>query len=299
VFSATNDFTSAIPGIDLNITSSGGALGSTFYTVQVAADPSKAETAIGTFVKAYNAAIQELNNDTVAPVVSAGTDATTGTATSSSSAGGILYGNFQISGLRDQLVNLVSGFIPSGSTSYNSLASIGLKLDTSSQTVGSTDSDDSTSSKDSTQSANNGFSVNATSGQLAALDTTAFEAAYAANTTAVQNLFTLSPKLVNNQPASGANYGFAYLFGSTLANVDGLATFLTGSIVAPNNLNSVLLTSITDSNNQQITSLEQQIALINREATNQADNLRAQFSASEAQIAQLQALQAQIAAIGH
>jgi flagellar capping protein FliD len=64
-------------------------------------------------------------------------------------------------------------------------------------------------------------------------------------------------------------------------------------------LNSVLLTSITDSNNQQITSLLQQIALVNREATQQADNLRAQFSASESQIAQLQALQSQIAAIGH
>jgi hypothetical protein len=45
--------------------------------------------------------------------------------------------------------------------------------------------------------------------------------------------------------------------------------------------------------------LQQQISLINREATQQADSLRAQFSASESQIAQLQALQAQISAIGH
>ncbi|HEY5350449.1 MAG TPA: flagellar cap protein FliD N-terminal domain-containing protein, partial [Candidatus Lustribacter sp.] len=33
VYSSTNDFTSAIPGIDLNITTSGGSLGSTYYTV--------------------------------------------------------------------------------------------------------------------------------------------------------------------------------------------------------------------------------------------------------------------------
>jgi hypothetical protein len=39
--------------------------------------------------------------------------------------------------------------------------------------------------------------------------------------------------------------------------------------------------------------------LIKREATQQADALRLQFSASESQIAQLQALQGQIAAIGH
>jgi flagellar hook-associated protein 2 len=299
VFSATNDFTSAIPGIDLNITSSGGALGSTFYTVGVATDPSKAEAAIGTFVKAYNAAISELNKDTVAPTVTAGQDASTFTSTSSSSGGGVLYGNFQVSGLRDQLVNLVSGFVPSGSNAYNSLASVGLKLDTSSQTVGASDANNSSDSKDTTNGANNSFAVNSTSGQLAALDTTTFEAAYAANTTAVQNLFTLVPPLINNQPTAGSNYGFAYQLGSTLANVDGLATFLSKSIVAPNNLNSVLLTSITDSNNQQITSLLQQIALVNREATQQADNLRAQFSASESQIAQLQALQSQIAAIGH
>ena len=84
-----------------------------------------------------------------------------------------------------------------------------------------------------------------------------------------------------------------------LANADGLATFLKGNVVAPANLANVLLTSITASNNSQITSLQRQIDLIKREATQQADALRLQFSASESQIAQLQALQGQIAAIGH
>ncbi len=307
VYSATNDFTSAIPGIDLNINTSSPstlAAGATYYTVTVASDPSKAEAAINKFITAYNAAIQELNKDTVAPTVSAGTDATTGTSSSTSSGGGVLYGNYQISSLRDQLVNLVSGFVPSGSTSYNSLQSVGILLDTNSQTVGATDSDSSTdSTSDNTQSANNSITVNATSGQLQALDTTTFEAAYAANTSAVQSLFTLAPKLTSNQagaqPVQGSPYGFSYQFGSALANIDGLTTFLTGSVVTPDNLNNVLLTQIEDSNNQQIDSLQQQITLINSEATQQADSLRAQFSASETQIAQLQALQGQIAAIGH
>jgi flagellar hook-associated protein 2 len=303
VFSATNDFLTAIPGIDLKVTNSGGSASSTFYTVTVAADPTKAEAAINTFIKAYNAAITELNTDTAAPTVSAGTDATTGTSSSQSTGGGVLYNNYQVSELRDQLVSLVSGFVPSGSNAYNSLQSVGIQLDTSSQTVGTTSDDDSSSSTQDSGSANNSFSVNSTSGKLAALDTTTFEAAYASNPSAIQSLFTLAPKLTSSNagapPVPGATYGFSYLLGSALANIDGLATFLTNSVITPDNLASVLLTSLTDTNNQQIDSLQQQITLINNEATNQADSLRQQFSASEAQIAELQALQGQIAAIGH
>jgi flagellar capping protein FliD len=303
VYSSTNDFDTAIPGIDLKITQSSpaGQTG-TYYTVNVASDPSAAETAIGKFITAYNAAISTLDTDTQAPTVTAGTNASTGTSTSSSSGGGVLYGNFQISGLRDQLVNLVSGFVPTGSTSYNSLASVGILLDTASTSVGASDDDSSSSTSDNTSSANNSFTVNATSGKLAALDTTTFEAAYAANTSAVSALFTQQPTFVGNvanqQIAEGSDYGFAYQFGAVLANTDGITTFLKNSAVTPGDLSSVLLTSITDSNNQQIDSLEQQITLINNEATQQADSLRAQFSASESQIAQLQALQSQISSIG-
>lgn len=302
VYSATNDFNSVIPGEDITITQTVAA--GNPYTITVATDPSQAETSINAFVKAYNAAIQELNKDLQAPTVTSGTDASTGTATASSSGGGVLYGNYQIESLRDQLVNLVSGFVPVNSTQYNSLASIGLLLDTSSTTVGASDSDSSTSAdSDATNSLNNSFTVTGgTSGQLAALDTTTFEAAYAANPTAVQNLFTQIPTLTpgsNPQPQTGSPYGFAYQFGSALANIDGLTTFLKSNVITPASIGDVLLTSVTQSNTQQIDSLEQQIALINQEATQQADRLRAQFTASESQIAELQALQAQIAAIGH
>jgi flagellar hook-associated protein 2 len=301
VFSSTNDFLNAIPGVDLKVTNSGGSASSTFYTVTVAADPTKAEAAINTFITAYNAAITELNTDTAAPTVSAGTDATTGTSSSQSTGGGVLYNNYQVSELRDQLVNLVSGFVPSGSSAYNSLQSVGIQLDTSSQSVGTADDDSSSSASSATD--NNSFTVNSTSGRLAALDTTTFEAAYAANPSAIQSLFTLAPQLTSSNagapPVPGATYGFSYLLGSALANIDGLATFLTNSVITPDNLASVLLTSLTDTNDQQIDSLQQQITLINNEATQQADSLRQQFSASESQIAELQALQGQIAAIGH
>jgi flagellar capping protein FliD len=302
VYSATNDFTTAIPGIDLKIQTTT----STGYSVSVAADPTKAEAAINTFIKAYNAAISELNTDLATPTVTAGQDATTGTSTSSSSGGGVLYGNYQISSLKDQLVDLVSGFTPTTSQAYNSLASVGILLDTASTTVGASDSDSDSSTKadDTTSSANNNFTINdTTSGRLAALDTTTFEAAYASNSSAVSALFTQTPTLIGGsgdpQPEEGSPYGFAYQFGTELANVDGLSTFLKNSVITPQDLSSVLLTSVTDSNNAQITSLESQIAIINQEATAQADSLRAQFSASETQIAELQALQGQISAIGH
>ncbi len=301
-YSSTDDFANVVPGFTLTVTNSSPALppGSTYYTVSVASDPSQAETAINKFVTSYNTAIRELNKDLVAPTVTTGTGST-GTSTSASSGGGSLYGNFQISNLRDQLVQLVSGIIPSGSTAYNSLASVGLKLNTASQTVGT--ASDSSDSSDATDSTNTVTVQGSTDGTLAPLDTAAFEAAYAANTAAVQSLFTLVPPKAGALAAQGATAtvptGFAYTFGSYLANANGLTTFLANSAITPQNLSSVLLSVVLDSNNQQIDSIDKQVASITKEANNQANQLRAQFTASESQIAQLQSLQSEIAAIGH
>jgi flagellar hook-associated protein 2 len=313
VYSATNDFTSAIPGVDLTVTQSSPSSllpTDTYYTVGVAADPTKAEAAITSFINAYNKVIVELNNDTKAPSVSTGTGAD-GTSTSSqTSAGGVLYGNYQISSLRDQLVQLVSGFIPTGSAAYNSLQSVGITLDTSSVSVGSSnanDASDSTDSSDSNSGTNaSNFTVNATSGQLSALDKTTFEAAYAANSIAVSNLFTQTPLLTTSntsavqsgEPGPNDQYGAAYAIGAFLSNADGLSTFLQDTAITPN-LAGVLLTSVLDTNNAQIKNLQSQVDLITKEANQQADSLRAQYSASESQIAELQGLQQQIAAIGH
>jgi flagellar hook-associated protein 2 len=299
-YSSTNNFTDIVPGFTLTVTNSSPTTlpaGSTFYTVSVASDPTQAEAAIKTFITAYNAAISELNKDTTAPTVTTGSS-TTGAQTATSSGGGVLYGNFQVSNLRDQLVQLVSGIVPNGSTSYNSLASVGLVLNTASQSVGtksdSSDSTDSTDSSDSTLTVSG-----STDGTLAALDTTTFEAAYAANTAAVQSLFTLTPPSTGSSAISTGAAGFSYQFGAFLANTNGLTTFLQNSAITPASLNGVLLTTLIDSNNQQIDSLDEQIDSITTEANNQANQLRAQFTQSESQIAELQSLQGEIAAIGH
>jgi flagellar capping protein FliD len=304
VYSSTDSFTNVIPGFTLNVTSSGGAAGSTFYTVNVASDPSQAETAINKFITAYNQAITEINNDTVAPTVSASTG-TNGTAQSTSSGGGVLYGNFDIENLKTNLVNLVSGFIPSGSTSYNSLASVGLLLSTQSEVLGGVKDVDADTGQpiDSTDTDDSKNTYTSANGLLAALDTTTFEAAYAANTSAVSSLFTLIPPTIssggNTTYNNDGNQGFAYLIGNYLANVNGITTFLQDNSITPGDLNSVLLTVVLDQNNQQIDSLNQQIDTITSEANNQANSLRSEFSSSESQIAELQVLQEEIGAIGH
>jgi len=311
VYSSTNTFTNIVPGFSLvvnNSSPSSYANGqSTYYTVTVASDPTQAESAINTFIKAYNTAIQTLNNDLQAPTVSAGTTSSDGLSTSTSSGGGILYGNFEVEELKSQLVSLVSGFIPSGSNQYNSLSTVGILLNTASQTVGEqsdTADSDSSSAASSTDSA---LTVTGgTDGTLALLDDTTFAAAYAANTAAVQALFTLVPKTtsgssLNLDSGYGAtgSAGFAYQLGSLISNTNGLTTFLQNSAITPADLSNVTLTTVLDSNNQQIDSIDEQITTITTEAKNQADQLRAQFTASESQIAELQALQQQIAAIGH
>ncbi len=304
IFGSTNDFTTAIPGIRLTLTTSSppASPGTPYYTVSVAPDPGKAEKAIDTFIAAYNAAISELNRDTAAPTISVGHTASSTLATSKqTSSGGVLYGNFDVARLRDQLVTLVSGFIPSGSNAYNSLSSVGIRLDTNSQSVGTTDADDTT------DASGGALTVTSTSGRLSALDVAAFEAAYAANPTAVRSLFTAAPAPASVRSVSqqlgvqqrSATFGFTYQIGNLLANADGLVTFLAHSIVAPADLANVLLATVRNRNDAEITAREQQVALIDREATEQADALRAQFNASESRIAQLQSLQSQIAAIGH
>ncbi len=309
VYSSSDTFNNVIPGFSLTVTNSSPSTlpaSSTYYTVSVASDPSQAESAINTFIKAYNTAITTLNQDLVAPTVTASTTSTSGIASSTSSGGGILYGNFEVEELKNQLVSLVSGFIPTGSSSYNSLSTVGLTLNTSSQTVGEqSDSSDSTDATSSSTSDSGLTVTGGTDGTLAALDTTTFEAAYAANTAAVQALFTAVPKATTStaplsyEQVATQQSGFAYQLGTLISNANGLTTFLKNSAITPADLSNITLTTVLDSNDQQIDSIDEQITQITKEANNQANELRAQFSASESQIAELQSLQAQIAAIGH
>jgi flagellar hook-associated protein 2 len=286
VYSSTNTFTSVIPGISLNLLTTVPA-GSP-YTIGVQQSPKAAETAINTFVTAYNNLINELNVATAAPVIQQSFETAPGQnqgASSQTTSGGPLYNNFEVSSLRDQLVQMVSQFIPSGSTSYNSLQSLGLSLDTASVSTG-LNTDSTNDSKDSTDSKDDSNSfVTATSGKLSPLDTTTFEAALAADPSAVEQIFT------------GAT-GLSEQLGSFLTDATGLPTILANGI-AGTTPDVALLTSVSDSNTQTIDSLKDQITLINDEAILQANSLRQQFTASETLIAELQSLQGEIAAIGH
>ena len=261
------------------------------YTVTVAQSSTSLISDINAFVKAYNAAINEINTASAPPVVSTqapGTPLASGTAQSNVTVpGGVLFGNDSVAEMKDQLVQMVSDLYQNGSTSYNSFASIGLQLDSSvsvissSSTAGS--SSDSADSSDSSGLQTQTF--DGTSGQLQALDTSTFDTALAANPAAVQSLFTSD---------SGV-----------LGQVGTYLTFVTGTptSLGPNNPflaqvpDTSLLQSIETSNSNQIDSINQQIAIINDEATSQANQLRAQFTASETLIAQLQQEQASLSSI--
>jgi hypothetical protein len=78
--------------------------------------------------------------------------------------------------------------------------------------------------------------------------------------------------------------------------VSGLPTQLTDSIagsVPPESL----FTTLSSENADQVQSLQQQISLITNQANQQADQLRAEFTNSETQIAELQSMQGELGAL--
>jgi len=285
VYSNTNAVTNVIPGVTLNLVSNDA---STPYTVTVAQSSTNLVTNINAFVKAYNAAINEINTASAPPVVSTpspGTPLASGSAQSNVTVpGGVLFGNNSVSEMKDQLVQMVSDLYQNGSSSYNSFASIGLLLDSSVSVISS----DSTAGNSDSSDSDGGLqeqTFDGTSGQLQALDTTTFDAALLADPSAVQSLFTSTTGVLGQ-------------VGTYLTYVTGTPTSL-----GPNNPflaqvpDTSLLQSIETANSNQIDSINQQIAMINDEATAQANQLRAQFNASETLIAQLQQEQSSLSSI--
>jgi flagellar hook-associated protein 2 len=250
-------------------------------TLSVAQDSSALQTSIKTFVTAYNAVIDEINTATQAPVVGTTTDTSTGNTTGTQlTTGGVLFNNSDVTGLRDRLVSLVSSMGVTGSTSYNSLSSIGLVLD-STFSVAAADSSNAqnTASEDSVSQQ----TFQGTSGRLQDLDVTKLSAALAANANAVEQLFTGKTSIVGQ-------------LGSYLTTVSGLSTQLTGGLAGTAPTTS-LFASMSSQTNDQITSLQQQIKLVTDQANLQADRLRAEFVSSEGMIAQLQSEQSSLGAL--
>ncbi|HEX3551442.1 MAG TPA: flagellar filament capping protein FliD [Candidatus Elarobacter sp.] len=282
VYSNSNNATNVVPGVSLSLQQAIDGVTVPPVTITVAQDSSTLQTAITNWVNAYNAVIDEINTATQAPVVGTTTNSSTGTSQGTQlTGGGILFNNQEVSDLKDQLVNMVSGFMNTGSTSYNSLASIGLTLD-SSFTQNAATSDD--SSDTASQSAVTQQTFDGTSGRLNALNASTFATALAANANAVSQLF-VGPNSIVTQ------------VGAYLTTVAGLPTQLSNGIAGTVPTQSLLAT-IQSENQDQITSLQQQITLVTNQANMQADQLRQEFTNSETQIAQLQAMQSSLGALG-
>ena len=106
--SASNTVTDALSGITLNL------VGTTTSpaTLNVATDTSSTETNVATFVAAYNTMQQAL--------------ASLGSYDSTTSTAGPLMGNPLLLGIQNELQSALYSIVNTGSTSYNSLASVGI-----------------------------------------------------------------------------------------------------------------------------------------------------------------------------
>ena len=280
VYANSNDVTSVIPGVDLKLQQAVDGVVVPPVTITVAQDSGALQSSIKSFVTAYNAVIDEINTATQAPVVGTTTSSSGQSQGTQLTTGGVLFNNQDVLSLRDRLVNVVSGFGNTGSSSYNSLASIGLTLD-SSFTVASAsaaNAQNTTSQSTVTQQTFAG-----TSGRLNDLDVSKLSAALAANSSAVAKLFTGSSSVVGQ-------------LGAYLTSVSGLPTQLSGALAGKIPAQSLFAT-LSSTTNDQITSLQQQIKLVTDQANLQADRLRQEFINSETQIAQLQSLQSSLSAL--
>jgi flagellar capping protein FliD len=277
-YSNSDSVVGAIPGMAINLTGTT----SIPFTVTVAQNSALTINVVSSFISAYNAAMNEIAIATAPPIVQQTALAAGATSASSVIAsGGTLYGDQTIQFLSSRLIQLVTGLTNNGTT-YNSLQSIGLSLDKSHTVYQSNTNaqggtvDKSTSGPIATKT------VDGTDGQFLPLDVTMFTAAFAANPSAVANMFVSTSRM------------------STSGLTNQLGTFLTGVTGTPTSLISGLVGSIpvvsilqSDENaaTAQITGLNQSIKNVTDRANAQADLLRAQATASEALVSKYQSEQ--------
>ncbi|MDQ2865179.1 MAG: flagellar filament capping protein FliD [Candidatus Eremiobacteraeota bacterium] len=279
VYSSSNTITNAIPGISLNLVSNDP---STPFSVVVASNTSNLVNALNTFVSSYNAAITEMNTATRAPIVTPSQPGALPSSASSTVGGGILYGNADVSTIKDELSNLVSGFFGSG-TQYNSLSSIGLSLSSSFSVI--TTSNNGQSNGGSTTPGQGGAAqqttYQGTDGTLQPLNSTTLLSALQQDPTAVAQIF------------QGAN-SLTTQVGTYLTGVTGFPTLLSTGTVGQVPTTS-LMQNYENSITAEISSAQEQITQITDDANLQADGLRAQFVGTETTIAGLQSEQSQLA----
>jgi flagellar hook-associated protein 2 len=270
-YNNSNTVTNAITGLSLTI--SGNT--TTPFTLDVTQNTTLLVSALQNFVTVYNAAVNEINDATAPPIVLATSSALNSTP---SIPGGVLWNDPSVSSIIPQLESIVGGFLGSNTT-YNSLAQAGLLLNSSFATVQATSIDATDGETSPVQDQNE----QGTNGLLAPLNVNTFLAAYASNPNAIQDLLVGASSLTTQ-------------LGTYLTTVTGSPTLLNAGPVG--NVPTVsLLQNDENGNNDEITSLQQQITQISDEANQQADTLRSGFVASETAIAGLQAEQQELAAV--
>jgi flagellar hook-associated protein 2 len=271
VYSNSNTVTNAISGVQINLLSNSNSQ----FQITVGQDTSGLVTAVNTFVSAYNAAITEINTATAPPVVAQSTSGSSiGVPPSQPVGAGVLYGNSDVGTIKDELVNMVTQFLPNN-TGLTSLSSIGLNLTSSfAQLTTSAPSGSSTTPQFTTQT------MAGTDGQLQPLDASALQAAMASNPSSVQNLLNGAQGLVTQ-------------LGTYLTGVTGLPTLISNAVLGSIPTVS-LIQGFENSNNSIMDSIQQQITQIQNNANQQADALRAEFVSTESTLAGYQAMQQQL-----
>lgn len=281
-YSNSNNVTNAIPGIQINLVSTDTT---SPFTIQVNQNTTNLVSAVNTFISAYNGAISEINNATMPPVVIPSTPGASLPGNPNSSVGGgVLFNNGDVSSIKDELTNMVSGFFGNQGSNYSSLASIGLNVSDSFSVLttannGSQNGGTSAQGSSSTDVVQQ-TTYQGTDGTLQALDMTKFMNALQADPAGVQALFQGSNSLTNS-------------LGSYLTSVTGAPTLLASGPVGTIPTTSTLQ-GFENSNTDQITSIQTQIKQIIDNANAQADALRNQFVSVEGTIAELQAEQQQL-----
>ncbi len=108
--SSSNTIADAIPGVTLDLT--GQTASGSPATITVSTDASTIESNVSSFVSAYNTLIGSLSS-------LGGYDSSTDTA-------GPMMGSALLSGIEDQIQNALFSVVDTGSSTYNSLASVGI-----------------------------------------------------------------------------------------------------------------------------------------------------------------------------
>jgi flagellar hook-associated protein 2 len=281
-YSNSDSVAGALPGMAINVSGST----SVPFTVTVAQNASLAISAVSNFVSLYNAAMNEISIATAPPVVQQKT-LTAGSASSSSvlASGGVLYGDQTIQGLSSRLTGIVTSLASNGSTSYNSLQSLGLSLDTT-HTVYSSNTNAQGGTVNSTQTGPIATSsASGTDGAFLPLDVAKFTAAFAADPNAVASLFVSTSATSTN--------GLANQLGAYLTGVTGQPTSLITGLVGKIPIVSILQ-SDENAATARITALNQSIKAVTDKANAQADALRKQATASEVLVSKYQSEQSAV-----